>query len=257
MGGKVVIKFGGGLITDKENMCTPNLHVIDSLVDILSKVEKQIILVHGAGSFGHMKAKKARLAEGRLPGLNQDISIREVREDMLLLNKYVTDSIQRYELDYSTYPPRDWATGNGPHFNGNLPLSDGITVVFGDVVDDYEKEFSILSGDDLMYRYATEIDDVDCVIFAMGGVDGLLKVPPCEATENDLFKTWSPDMNFEGEHATEFDVTGGIGLKVTRASMIAEKGIDVWLVNGMHPERILELVEGKTTIGTKIVSGNC
>ena len=47
MGGKVVIKFGGGLITDKENMCTPNLDVIDSLVDVLSKVEKQIILVHG------------------------------------------------------------------------------------------------------------------------------------------------------------------------------------------------------------------
>ena len=64
-------------------------------------------------------------------------------------------------------------------------------------------------------------------------------------------------MNFEGKHATEFDVTGGIGLKVTRASMIAEKGIEVWLVNGMYPERILELVEGKTAIGTKIVSGNC
>ena len=39
--------------------------------------------------------------------------------------------------------------------------------------------------------------------------------------------------------------------------MIAEKGIEVWLVNGMYPERILELVEGKTAIGTKIVSGNC
>ena len=101
MGGKVVIKFGGGLITDKENMCTPNLDVIDSLVDILSKIEKQIILVHGAGSFGHMKAKKARLAEGRLPDLNQDIFVHEVREDMLLLNKYLTDSIQRYDLDYS------------------------------------------------------------------------------------------------------------------------------------------------------------
>ena len=51
-----------------------------------------------------MKAKKARLAEGRLPYLNQDISVREVREDMLLLNKYLTDSFTKYDLDYSTYP---------------------------------------------------------------------------------------------------------------------------------------------------------
>jgi aspartokinase-like uncharacterized kinase len=38
--------------------------------------------------------------------------------------------------------------------------------------------------------------------------------------------------------------------------MIADSGIDVWLVNGEHPDRIIDIIDGKPTIGTKIVSGN-
>ena len=256
MGGTVVIKFGGGLITDKENICTPNLASIDSLCKTIAKIDRKIILIHGAGSYGHMKSKKARLSEGRIIDLDQDDAVSEVRFDMLELNKLVLSCLSKYGLQAECFPPRDWAIGTGSNFVGNLPVSEHITVTFGDVVSDEEQEFGILSGDDLMYRYATELEDVDCVIFAMGGVDGLLRVPPEVATEDDLFSIWSPAMKFEGEHSTEFDVTGGIGLKVTRGSMIADSGIDVWLVNGEHPDRIIDIIDGKPTIGTKIVSGN-
>ena len=256
MAGTVVIKFGGGLITDKENICTPNLSNIDSLCKTLAKIDRKIILIHGAGSFGHMKSKQARLSEGRLDYLEQDNAVNEVRTDMVELNKLVLSALTKYGLKAESFPPRDWAIGTGPNFAGKLPICEGVTITFGDVVPDDNKEFGILSGDDLMYRYATVLENIDCVIFAMGGVDGLLRVPPDVATGGDLFSTWSPNMTFEGEHATEFDVTGGIGLKVTRGSMIAELGIDVWLVNGEHPERIIDIIDGKSTIGTKIVSGN-
>ena len=64
-------------------------------------------------------------------------------------------------------------------------------------------------------------------------------------------------MSFEGEHSTEIDVTGGIGLKAARGAMIAAKGIDVLLINGEIPERVLDAIEGKSVIGTRIESGNC
>ena len=39
--------------------------------------------------------------------------------------------------------------------------------------------------------------------------------------------------------------------------MIAEKGVDVIIVNGEYPQRVLDAIHGKSVVGTKIVSGNC
>ena len=60
MAGTVVIKWGGGLITFKDQLCTVNQEVIDELAEVCSKTDKRLVIVHGAGSFGHMKAKSSR-----------------------------------------------------------------------------------------------------------------------------------------------------------------------------------------------------
>ena len=69
----------------------------------------------------------------------------------------------------------------------------------------------------------------------MGGVDGLLKVPPHIATDEDLIEHWSPDINYEGLHQSDIDVTGGIGLKISRGHLVAQSGIGVYLINGEYP----------------------
>ena len=52
-------------------------------------------------------------------------------------------------------------------------------VTHGDVVEcDGPRQFGILSGDDLVYRLATELCDVKRLVFAMGGVEGVLREPP-------------------------------------------------------------------------------
>tara|TARA_B100000212_G_scaffold274295_1_gene213795 strand:+ start:6178 stop:6966 length:789 start_codon:yes stop_codon:yes gene_type:complete len=257
MGGTVVIKWGGGLITEKSQLCTINQTVVDSLADVCSKSDKRLVIVHGAGSYGHLKSKEFRLAEGNIESLDQDSAVSEVRSDMLKLNGIVLESLRNKGIDARSYPPHTWANGVGATFKGKLPLHDGVTVVYGDVVDDTSTDFGILSGDDLMYRYATEIPGVERAIFAIGEVDGILRVPPSRASSEDLIEVWSPDMEFEGEHASAIDVTGGIGLKAQRGAMIAEKGVDVIIVNGEYPQRVLDAIHGKSVVGTKIVSGNC
>ena len=256
MSGTVILKWGGGLITRKSNLCEANYGVIDSLSEICRRSDKNLVIIHGAGSFGHLKAKKYRLAEGNIPGIDQNTGVKEVRNDMLELNSIVVKSLQNHGLSVMTYPPHKWATGTGPNFSGELPIHEGITVVYGDVVDDSEKGFGILSGDDLMFRYATELPDVERAVFAIGGVDGILKVPPEHAKPEDLIEVWSPQMEFEGEHASDIDVTGGIGLKAARGAMIAEKGVDVLIINGEIPERVLSAINGQSVKGTRIVSGN-
>ena len=113
-----------------------------------------------------------------------------------------------------------------------------------------------MSGDDLILRYSTELEGVERAVFAIGGVDGILRVPPGKAGPEDLIEVWHPGIDFEGEHVSEIDVTGGIGLKATRGAEISENGVDVILVNGEHPNRVLAAIEGESVIGTRILSGN-
>ena len=58
---KIVIKFGGGLITDKTQLKTIKAQNLDSVCEIIANVlgkGNEVIIVHGAGSFGHLEAKK-------------------------------------------------------------------------------------------------------------------------------------------------------------------------------------------------------
>ena len=90
MQGPIIIKFGGGLITIKDQLCSPKIDVIHNLaksVQHLVNKDIQVIIVHGAGSFGHLKAKYWKLHEGRtnvgLPTedvlVTQDEAIESVR----------------------------------------------------------------------------------------------------------------------------------------------------------------------------------
>ena len=71
-----------------------------------------------------------------------------------------------------------------------------------------------------------------------------------------MIDVWNPEIKFEGEHETEIDVTGGIGLKARRGVMIAEHDVEVLFVNGENFDRLTDAIEGKPVIGTRIISGN-
>ena len=61
----VILKFGGSLITDKaSNIPRTNDSKLKAIGRILNQNKYNIIIVHGAGSFGHPIAKKYNIAEG-------------------------------------------------------------------------------------------------------------------------------------------------------------------------------------------------
>ena len=267
---RVVIKFGGALITKKDEECVAHLEIIQNLCAVMKSISNdsiQTILVHGAGSFGHLKAKRWRLNEGYIrdmahPGdacSSQEEAVYEVRNDMLTLNSIIVRELENVGLEVHTHPPHQWAMNLGPEFSGSLDLFSNsdpslVHVTFGDVVDvEDDRKFGILSGDDLVARLALELSDIESLIFAMGGVDGLLKVPPHKAIDGDLIEHWSPDVNYEGLHQSDIDVTGGIGLKITRGHLVAKSGIGVYLINGEHPSRMLSLLRQESWRGTTIL----
>ena len=270
MGDVVVIKFGGGLITKKSQMCTPELEIIDNLVGVVKQCIDsglRVIVVHGAGSYGHLRAKYWRLNEGLINDGNftpqsdcksQKEAVSIVRNDMLTLNGIVVESFEKHGLSTKSLPPHHWARNTGSNFSGDVKntfnAESDVMISFGDVVDCDEGEFGILSGDDLVVRICQDIPNVSKLVFAIGGVDGILRKPPEVANEDDLIEKWSPNVEFSGIHYTEIDVTGGIGLKAARGAEVAKMGIDVFIVNGEYPERLFNACTGNSTIGTQIFS---
>ena len=266
----VVIKFGGGLITNKSQMCTPEIDIIDDLVDVVANCLQQglrVIVVHGAGSFGHLRAKHWRLNEGLLS--THDFSPQEdcesqiqavsiVRKEMLTLNSIIKNSFSEKGISTISHPPHKWVRNTGSNFSGNIvdlfDSSNEVVITFGDVVDCDVGEFGILSGDDLVVRICQDVPNVSRLIFAVKGVDGILRRPPEEATADDLIDKWSPNVEFSGVHHSEIDVTGGIGLKATRGAEVAAFGIDVFIINGEYSQRLLDACTGVPTIGTQIFS---
>ena len=82
----------------------------------------------------------------------------------------------------------------------------------------------------------------------------MLRVPPEEATEEDLIEEWSSNVAFEGTHHSDIDVTGGIGLKAARGAQAAAHGIEVLMVNGGYSGRVYRACMGYKVRGTRVVN---
>lgn len=265
---KVVLKLGGGLLTNKKGLCSPDMEAIQQSAKTIHELifnGCKIALVHGAGSFGHARAKKWKLAEGKLnqtfsPEDNissQEEAVARVRLDMINLNEILTDELDSLGVKYRVFHPHTWAKGTGPNFHGELDFLDSevMSIVHGDVVDHSSQEFGILSGDDLMYRIATEWGGVESCVFALADCDGIMSHPP-DNPKSELIREWNSEMGFGSKHDSEHDVTGGIHYKAIRASEISRRnGNDtaVWFVDGRRPERIFDACTGGNPIGTKIL----
>jgi isopentenyl phosphate kinase len=260
---KIVIKLGGGLITDKSQYKVVHEDRIDLVCGVISKLiesNAKVILVHGAGSFGHLEAKKWNLATGYDEEIieQQRLAVKNVRNDMIELNNHVLKGLKKFNISGISHPPSEWANDLGPKFKGDISIleignKDIIQVTFGDVVDVLDKrEFGILSGDDLMVRICKEIPGISHCIFLLGDTEGLLTKPPNEKG-SELIPLWSKEQEITGIHDSDQDVTGGIFLKAQSASDISQNIDNVWLIDGRKPERILELVETGNTIGTKVI----
>jgi len=260
---RVIVKLGGGLITDKSLYRQVRLDRVDAVSAVIKELKDSgysVIIVHGAGSFGHLEARKWKLSEG----YNRDISkeqanaVTRVRSDMDDLNEYVVKSLMNAGVECEIMPPRKWATGVGVEFQGDLDsfVRDPalpVPITFGDVVDTVDDtRFGILSGDHIMVRLGCELPDVSACIFLLGDVDGLMDSPPNEPG-SVLLPTWKLDEGFSKSHNPDVDVTGGIMLKAHCASLIARQVEDVWLLNGTVPSRMLTVVSKGDTIGTRVL----
>jgi len=251
-----IIKIGGSIITDKTKENTFNQKTMDNLSGQIKKSNKKTILIHGAGSFGHILAKKYDLNDG-YNRYEQIKGFSLTHEKVQRLNSLVLESLQKYNLPVVSISPHSVVKLNN-HKLGKIDYKifeeylqkDFIPVTFGDVVLDKKLGFSICSGDLLVMALA-EYFKPEKVIFVMDE-DGLYTSNPKMDKDAEFIRETNrkelEDLTTTlDKHA---DVTGGMYGKIQIIKKISKQKIDTFLVNGNKPDRLFKTLVGKKTTNT-------
>lgn len=256
----ILLKLGGSVITDKSKKQTFKTEIMNNLSKQIKKSKKELIIVHGAGSFGHILAEKYDLNKG-YKKYNQIKGFSLTHQQVQKLNSYVLKSLHDFDIPAVSISPHSIVKLD----NHNIKkieysvfkeyLDKGfIPVTFGDVVLDKKLGFSICSGD-LMIMALAEYFKPEKLVFAIDE-DGIYNKNPKKDKNAELIKeislkeldSLSTDLD---EHA---DVTGGMGGKINVIKNISKKGIDTILVNGNKPDWLYKVLIGEK-IRSTIVYG--
>jgi isopentenyl phosphate kinase len=254
----IVVKAGGSAITDKRTYAKARLPVIRGLASELSSAKESIVLVNGAGSFGHTMAKKYDLASGYRKE-NQRVGVCRTKNDVLRLNMIVIETLMTKGIHaVSISPSSCFLCVNGRIEDSYLPpvyrmLELGfVPALYGDVVFDRKMGFCILSGDQIAVYLALKLG-AERLILATD-VDGLYDCDPKKSKNARILdKITYSQLEDMTKHATEVgDVTGGMVGKLREIMSLAGKGIETDIVNLKKKGILSHAVEGKVR-GTRIV----
>jgi isopentenyl phosphate kinase len=244
-----LIKLGGSVVTFKEKALTPNLEAINNITNVIAKLKIPIIVVHGGGSFGHYWSAKYDMHTK--PDDYDPYGISIVHESMIHLNQIIVNSMIKKRINAYALMPSTFISGHRPiprKINELQIIAQHgiIPVTFGDIVHIKKTKYSVLSGDVIMTILAQALHPSK-VLFTLN-VDGIYKnIKTKEVTKEIKNRNRSIDLS-----SVQADVTGGMQRKVTEAFKIARSGIDVLMINGLKPERIINAISGPDFEGTTI-----
>ena len=254
----IIIKLGGSVITDKTKECIFKTETMDKLAENIKKTNKQMIIVHGAGSFGHILAREYELNLG-YKRLEQIKGFSLTHEKVQTLNSLVLKSLQKNDINAVSISPHSSIILNNHKIKKmdyklfeEYLKKDFTPVTFGDVVLDKVLGFSICSGD-LLIDALSKYFKPEKVVFVIDE-DGIFTSNPkidkkARLIQKTTLKELEKLKTSANDHA---DVTGGMAGKIKIIQKIVKNGIETILVNGNKPNRLYNVLIGEKTISTKV-----
>lgn len=245
----ILIKLGGSVITFKEKPLAANFEAINNISRMLASLKVPLVLVHGGGSFGHYLSTKYNMHTR--PDQYDPHGISQVHESMIALNQIIVNSMIEVGMNPYAIMPSIFTVGHKPIAKKISELqyiaeNSIIPITFGDIVHIKNRTYSIISGDALM-SILSKILRPSKVIFVLN-VDGIYK----DMDKKEILKELNNNHNSINFSTVAQDVTGGMRRKVTEALKICGTGIDVLMVNGLKPERIVNAITGTDFEGTML-----
>jgi isopentenyl phosphate kinase len=257
--GLTIVKLGGSVLTRKREVERVRAKILTRLAKELRIPDRPpLVLLHGAGSFGHPGAHRWRLAEPPAPTEARDHRLRGaaiVSAEVRRLHHLVLRALLDAGLNPWSVPLPCLARNRA----GELAAFDAtpfrrildagaIPVSFGDVVPDEAWGFSILSADtvavELVRRLGSRrllfVSDVEGVLSP--STDGRRR-RPIERITPEVLTALRPSPRAK-------DVTGGIHGKVRAMLEAAGAGADAGLISGLRHGALSRALRGEWVYGS-------
>ena len=284
-----LVKLGGSAITVKDSFETLKGPALADIATTLaaawnttfgSSATDKLVLVHGAGSFGHFQAKEYDLKHG---GRSADwrSGFAMTRDSVTRLNRHVVSSLVAAGLPavstslFPTAVTRNGALvgdGGGAHLVQSVAatLQAGLVpVLHGDAVLDKENRCTIYGGD-LILQFLQEhlpralsmrdnVPEASCSVIFVTDVDGVFDRPPSDPAATLLRQLEvTPDGQVAAIQADmhTHDVTGGIQKKIEVARDLVVAGAAVAIVPPPMLGHALAGTLSDQTQGTRLILRN-
>jgi isopentenyl phosphate kinase len=254
----VVVKLGGSLLTRKREVEKLRPKVLRRLAEEIGRArDVPLIVLHGAGSFGHPGAARFGLAtppDGGRPSAERTrggaIVATEVRRlHLAVVRELVAAGLAPWSVPLAGVA-RNRAGGlleldvrpfEGALAAGLLPVS------FGDVVPDDAWGLSILSADTAAVELARRLGAAR-VVFATD-VPGVLE-GPADRKRPIALEVDADLLARLPARPGATDVTGGIRAKVDAMLAISRDGADAALISGLTDGAVSRAIRGEAVYGS-------
>ncbi|MDY6931133.1 MAG: isopentenyl phosphate kinase [Halobacteriota archaeon] len=251
MGDLCILKIGGSVITQKGIECSARTETMERISEEIERsIKGDLVIVHGAGSFGHIQAEKYDL-NSNFDSKGILVTHNAVKE----LNRIFIDSLSRKGLPIAPVHPMSCVTLEAGRISSffleqiKLILeNEMIPVLHGDVVFDKSVGVRILSGDQQVTYLAKSLNAKSVGLGS--NVDGILvdgKV--LEKITPDTFEDFKD--NLSGSESV--DVTGGMLGKVSELIDLAKSDISSCIFNASQEGGVERFLNGDS-IGTIVSS---
>lgn len=219
-----ILKIGGSVITQKESFETLNERAMEEISSAIAENYRDLILVHGAGSFGHPHVKKY--------GLKDPISIAKIHDACMRLNEEFCRRLIKFNVP---------AVGLDPMTSDFLKVAELLKKGFLPVLHgDVNLKFGITSGDDLVVEFAEKFG-AERIGFATN-VDGVI-------VDGKVVKKFTREM--KADVIGESDATGRMMGKIEKIFAMKQK-CRVFIFRGIG-ENVKKFLRGEE-VGTEVIT---
>lgn len=218
-----ILKVGGSVITMKENFEVINEKAMEEISLAIAENYRNLILVHGAGSFGHPHVKKF--------GLGDPISIARIHEACVRLNEIFCKMLIELNVPAVGMHPMtcDFSKISELLKRGFLPVLHG----------DVNLNFGITSGDDIVVELAERFK-AERIGFATN-VEGVI-------VGGKVVKRFT--RNMKADQIGENDATGKMSRKIKRVFDMKHRcRVFIFMGSGENVKKFLNGEE----IGTEVI----
>lgn len=247
-----ILKIGGSVITNKNGYMEANTDAISHFAEVIGRVRNQgmsdLILVHGAGSFGHPLVIKYKLNNG-IKTEEQKQGYANTQESCSKLRSMLVEALLRNDVPAISIKTSEIIKQKNKRiikFDEQAVLGHlekgKVPVLSGDMVQDEDLGGSVCSGDQIVAYLGK---NASRIILATN-VDGVLANGKLVET---ISKSNLKDIEKHLASSNTPDVTGGMLGKIKELMTLS---VPCYIVNGTKFERLEDILLGKKTVCTEI-----